>query len=117
MSVFVGLHSGEAVETRRPVLAPTPPEHLLDQQGRPYFLWDCDVDVEGLRERLRDPDPVVRGYWMGKVMRQAKPDDVFTFLSWADVVRDWDLLFKHLGLSRPMWVWLKDRWSVPAHGR
>ncbi len=117
MSAFVALHYDETVEPRRSILAPTPPDQLLDPQGRPYFLWDCDVDVDGLRERLCDPDPVIRGYWMGKLMRQAKPDDVFTFVKWEEIERDWDLLFKHLGLSRPMWVWLKDRWSVPSHGR
>jgi hypothetical protein len=35
--------------------------------------------LEEFRERLRDPDPAVRAYYLGKLMRQAKPDDVFTF--------------------------------------
>ncbi len=25
------------------VLAPTPPEHLVDERNRPYFLWDADL--------------------------------------------------------------------------
>src|SRR5688500_13869053 len=53
--------------------APTPPDHLMDAQGRPYFLWDEDTRVEQFRERLRDPDPAVRAYYLGKLMRQAKP--------------------------------------------
>ncbi len=108
--VVAALYDG-GVEPRRSILAPTPPEHLLDQQGRPYFLWDCDVDDAGLRARLADPDPVVRGYWLGKLMRQAKPDDVFTFVTWEFVLENWGLLLRHLGLSRPMWTWLRERWS------
>jgi hypothetical protein len=102
------------VEPRRPLLAPTPPERLLDQQGRPYFLWDCDVDVEGLRQRLSNPDPVVRGYWLGKLMRQAKPDDVFTFVTWEAILQDWDRLFQHLGKRRPLWLSLKEHWREHA---
>jgi hypothetical protein len=65
----------------RVMLNPTPRERMVDAQGRPYFLWDCDLDLETFQERLRDPDPAVRAYFIGKLMRQAKPDDVFQFVS------------------------------------
>ncbi len=42
------------------MLNPTPPEGLTDDQGRPYFLWDCDLTLEQFERGLHDPDPEVR---------------------------------------------------------
>jgi len=52
---------------------------------RPYFLWDEDLTLDAFRGRLADPDPEVRAYYLGKLMRQAKPDDVFTFASLREI--------------------------------
>jgi hypothetical protein len=60
------------------MLNPTPPEHLVDADGQPYFLSDGQMTLDEFRAGLRDPDPDVRAYLTGKLMRQAKPDDVFT---------------------------------------
>jgi hypothetical protein len=43
---------------------PTPSEKLVDSQGRPCFLWDCDLTLEELQEGSKNAD---------------EPDDVFTF--------------------------------------
>ena len=67
------------------VLAPTPPERIVDAKGRPYFLWDEDLTLDAFRGRLADPDPEVRACYLGKLMRQAKPDDVFTFASLREI--------------------------------
>ena len=63
------------------VLAPTPPDRMVDSAGRPYFLWDDDMTLEVFCANLRDPDREVRAYFIGKLMRQAKPDDVFSFVT------------------------------------
>jgi len=31
------------------VLAPTPPERIVDAKGRPYFLWDEDLRGFGVK--------------------------------------------------------------------
>ena len=67
------------------MLCPTPSERLLDQQGRPYFLWDVDMSLDAFRRGLADPDPEVRAYLAAKLMRQAKPDDVFLFLDLREI--------------------------------
>ena len=64
------------------ILSPTAPEALIDAHERPYFLWDCDLTPAQLNERLRDPNPDVRAYFLAKLMRQAKPDDVFSLSRW-----------------------------------
>lgn len=94
-----------------PVLNPTPRERLVDAQGRPYFLWDVDMTLERFEELLRTGDRETRAYLVGKLMRQAKPDDVFSFVTVAGIRDLWDDLVRYLGRSRPMWQWLLDVWA------
>jgi hypothetical protein len=93
-------------------LAPTPPEKMVDAAGRPYFLWDDEMSMEAFRAKLRDPDPEVRAYFVGKLMRQAKPDDVFSFVALEDIGAQWALLERYLGKTREFWRWLLGRWAV-----
>lgn len=98
------------------MLNPTPPDRLCDAQGRPYFLWDCDLTVEEFRARLLDPDIGVRAYHLGRLMRQAKPDDVFLFVRERDVRALWPHLVPYLGATRLFWSWLLAAWSGHRHG-
>ena len=92
-------------------LNPTDDRNLADGQGRPYFLWDTAMTLEEFRSRLADPDPRISGYLHGKLMRQAKPDDVFLFTT-RDRIRDvWPHLDRHLGRSRDFWRWILERWD------
>jgi hypothetical protein len=68
-------------------------------------------------ERLGDPDPEVRGYFVGKLMRQAKPDDVLAFVSMREIDELWSWLERYLGKSRPFWTWLVGWWREHRHGR
>ncbi len=97
------------------LLNPTPAGRMLDAQGRPYFLWDVDMTLTTFTERLRDADPEIRAYFVGKLMRQAKPDDVFEFVSLGEIAGLWPRLTRYLGRSRPFWNWIFERWE--AQGR
>lgn len=99
------------------MLSPTPPEKLVDSQGHPYFLWDTEMTLAEFQSSLKDPDPEVRGYLVGKLMRQAKPDDVFTFVSAQEIVKLWPRLERYLGNTRPFWQWLFDAWEAQGHVR
>jgi hypothetical protein len=92
-----------------------PAELMIDRQKRPYFLWDCDMTIDEFRQGLQDPEPAARAYLVGKLMRQAKPDDVFTFVSPREIRELWPLLVRHLGKTRDFWTWLFDSWE--AQGR
>jgi hypothetical protein len=94
------------------VLNPTPRDVLLDRQGRPYFLWDCDLTLDRFQAVLQDPDPEVRAYWIGKLMRQAKPDDVFQFVTVEQIESHWTLLNRYLGWSREFWTWILATWRA-----
>lgn len=98
-------------------LAPTPLDRLADSSGRPYFLWDEDVTLDQFRERLRDPDPAVRGYFLGKLMRQAKPDDVFTFVTLRELEEQLAAVEPYLGRSRPFWLWVIESWGTKGASR
>jgi hypothetical protein len=94
-----------------PMLAPTPRELLVDQQGRPYFLWDVDMTLEEFEERLASGEPATRAYLIGKMMRQAKPDDVLQLVTPQQIADLWADLERYLGHSRDFWDWLLDEWS------
>jgi hypothetical protein len=85
------------------LLNPTRPELMCDRRGRPYFQWDCDMTLAEFRAQLRSPDRTARAYLTGKLMRQAKPDDVFEFVRVAEI--------RYLGRSRPFWEWLLGVWE------
>lgn len=92
----------------------TPPERMTDAQGRPYFLWDSQMTLTEFQAALADPDPQVSTYYLGKLMRQARPDDVFQFVSLGRIRRDWDACQRYLGNTRPMWAFLIRLWSRDA---
>lgn len=93
-----------------------PRELLLDPQGRPYFLWDVDIDLASFERLLGDSDPKVRAYFVGKLMRQAKPDDVFQFVSQATIRELWPEVQPYLGHTREFWRWLLESWDRHERG-
>jgi hypothetical protein len=90
------------------VLSFTPPERLTDARDRPYFLWDCELTLDEFRKALADPDPEVRAYLVGKLMRQAKPDDVFLFVRPREIRALWPSLTRYLGRTREFWSWVEE---------
>jgi hypothetical protein len=78
----------------------------------PYFLWSDDdqlTDAE-LRERLRVAKPEERVLWEARIMREARYDDVWKYLTLSDVLRDWEHIRRHLGRMRGFWEFLLDGW-------
>lgn len=96
------------------MLNPTPRETLTDSRGRPYFLWDCDLTLSEFEAHLQDPDPDVRAYFLAKLMRQAKPDDVFQFATLPAIEESWSRVTRYLGNSRAFWTWLLETWRRQA---
>lgn len=82
---------------------------MVDAKGRPYFLWDEDVTSMSFTAGSSIPDREVRAYYLGKLMRQAKPDDVFSFATLRDIRE----LFPS-SLQQQVLVVL---WPTPRRGR
>lgn len=94
-----------------PMPAEPLPHRSLDAQKRPYFLWDCDLSLAELETMLQDDDPSIRGYWAGKVMRQARPEDALALISPATMAAEWPVIRRNLGRQRDFWAWLLERWG------
>jgi hypothetical protein len=47
-------------------------------------------------------------------MRQAKPDDVVTFVTPAAIRALWPLIDRHLGHTRAFWAWILESWERMA---
>jgi len=86
------------------MLAPTPRDKLCDAQGRPYFLWDCDVTLDEFTRKLEVRGDT-RDYWLCALLRQAKPDDVLTFVSLEDVREAWPRIGSRVGKAAAFWSW------------
>lgn len=84
---------------------------MVDAQGRPYFLWDVDMSLAEFERRLREGEAAERAYLIGKVMRQAKPDDALQFVTPQQIATSWPSLVRYLGRSREFWIWLLDEWE------
>lgn len=74
------------------------------------------MTLEAFRDALGGGDAEARAYLLGKLMRQAKPDDVFQFATRAELEAEWPALERHLGTSRLMWRWLLDQWRALDRG-
>lgn len=89
---------------------------MVDRHGRPYFLWDNELTLDQFVEQLRTGDEGGRSYLIAKLMRQAKPDDVFSFVRLSEIAGLWPRIHSRLGRTRAMWTWLLGEWGVIERG-
>jgi hypothetical protein len=88
-----------------------PLSHDLDRNdAQPYFVWDVPMTVRELRRLIAHPDRSVRAMWMARVLREARYQDVWRFLSLDQVVEHYDRIRPHLGRARPLWDFLLEGW-------
>ena len=104
--------------------APTIIEHMHDllvtrtrSDGRqvPYFLWDRDVSVEEFRAILSDPDNPGYVPMLALLLREARPRDVWAFVSPHDVTAAWDDVVTRLGRRREFWTWVFESWRARGY--
>jgi hypothetical protein len=79
-------------------------------------LWDEDLTLDDFRLRLVDPDPELRAYFVGKLLRQAKPDDALSFVSLSEIEALWEQVQPYLGKRKEFWSWLLG-WRRQRAGR
>ncbi|MDZ4693502.1 MAG: hypothetical protein SGI86_00010 [Deltaproteobacteria bacterium] len=80
-----------------PRLLPPTSDALTHDEHRPYFLWWTDATVAVLRKNLHDPDPAVRLYWMGALLREANTRDVWLYVTPDEIRAAWPHLLRYLG--------------------
>jgi len=60
---------------------------LHDPHARPYFLWDEQTTVSAFRDALSRADLDEKARLLGKLMREARDQDVWQFTTVAEVRR------------------------------
>lgn len=94
--------------------APTPPDVLVDERGRPYFLWDVSMTLEEFLDKIRSGDPEESAYWLARALRDAKPDDVLEWVDWETLARAWPLACRYVGRRRAFWLWWLRKRGYPV---
>ena len=81
---------------------------------RPYFLWDEPLTAGELRRIVKDPSHPERLRYVERILREARVDDVWAFLTPQDVAAVWPGSRGHLGRREPVWELLLTTWR--RHG-
>ena len=76
----------------------------------PYFFWDRRITVAELRDALAAPSDPEHLDLFAHLLREARPDEVWDYVSPAQVAAEWPLLASRLGRRRDFWAWLLDSW-------
>ena len=74
-----------------------------------------DLDGDGDADLCTANSFAVSSRLPASMMRQARPDDVFSFASVAEIRSLWPGVQRYLGRSRAFWSWLLQTWE--AQGR
>ena len=70
-----------------------------------------EMTLDEFERAIGDHESPARPYLIGKLMRQAKPDDALQFVSPQAIADLWPLVQRYLGRSRPFWAWLLEEWE------
>lgn len=88
---------------------------LDDPRARPYFLWDePSTTVADFRAALGAAAPDEKARLLGKLMREARDEDVWRFTTLAEVRSLFSRIDRHLGRRREFWRYLLAAWQ--QHG-
>jgi hypothetical protein len=82
---------------------------LSRDESIPYFLWDEPMTMRELRKRLERSE-ADRIRLLGKILREAREQDVWLFTTVEEIVGRWDQLERYLGRRRDFWQCLLGRW-------
>jgi hypothetical protein len=79
-------------------------------RGVPYFNWDAPVANRVVRQALSAGPEEDRLYWMARIMREARYDDVWAYVSLAEVLQRHEAVRPLLGRRRAFWDFLIAAW-------
>ncbi len=85
---------------------------LSQDAARPYFLWDEDLSIGDLKERLKGGDRLERLRLMAKMLREARDTDVWQFVTPSEVAEALPAVRSRLGRRRAFWDFLIEGWRA-----
>jgi hypothetical protein len=78
----------------------------------PYFNWDAPVTNAAVRLALAEGNEDDKVFWIAKIMREARYDDVWRYVSLRrDVMPRWPQIEPHLGRWKNKWRFLIQGWN------
>jgi hypothetical protein len=83
---------------------------MKEAHKRPYFFWDEDLSVGELRERLAQGPESERLRLLGKMLREARDMDVWSFVTPDEVARALPQVGRRLGRRVAFWRFLIEGW-------
>ena len=87
---------------------------LSKETAHPYFLWDEPITVAEFRALLKSTDPAVRAWSLQRLLREARFDDVWKFITPQEVANAWDQIRNGMGRRRSFWEFILKKWH--EHG-
>lgn len=79
----------------------------------PYFNWDSAVTNAAVRRALRDGTEDDKVFWIARIMREARYEDVWKYVSLRrDVLPRWTQIEPHLGRWQAKWRFLVESWQA-----
>jgi hypothetical protein len=81
---------------------------------RPDFLWDEPLSPGDLKKILNGENEEESLYYAAKVLREARFEQVWDYISPAFLSSRWDKLRWRLGRKKRFWDFLYNTWR--AHG-
>ena len=93
---------------------PSHPAHAGYPPGS-WFPWDRALDAEEARVILADADHPRRVPLIALILREARPDQVWDWITPTEVALLLPALEWRLGRSRRFWTWLFQQWRRLGH--
>lgn len=82
---------------------------------RPYFLWDEDISIDELHARLHGSDDWDKVRLLGKMLREARDTDVWSFVTPREVASALPALRRRLGRRLGFWEFLINGWREDGY--
>jgi hypothetical protein len=86
-------------------------ERVAPVDARLYFFWDYDLQEADIRRIMSDGDPMEQAWVVGRILEFAKWEDIWRYLTVADIRRSFDQLCFRRARDRELWAYALDRWT------
>jgi hypothetical protein len=83
-------------------------------RNRPYFFWDYDLSETDVKRIVRQGDPAERAWVITRILEYAKWEDIWRYLTVADIRRSFEQLSFRRAQDRELWAYALDRWTRSA---
>jgi hypothetical protein len=88
-------------------------ENTPSIRQRPYFVWNADLTEQDVRQILAGDDQHERARMIGHIVRNARFEDVWKYITVQDAVDNWRVV---RGFLWPpdlceLWTWALQVWG------